>query len=119
MFAQQLTWNFNFIHSPLRDALLGNCGESVPFVVSVLWVPSALCGAQPVITGHSVASPFPFDLFARLVYFVVFVFSLLLFHQNPVDKPSAFFYSFWLFSCHESQGRFPGRSEIFRSVEFG
>jgi hypothetical protein len=26
--------------------------------------------------------PFPFDLFARLDYFVVFVFPLLLFHQN-------------------------------------
>jgi hypothetical protein len=57
-----LTWNFNFIHSPLR-ALLGNCGGSVPFVVSVLWVPSALCGARPVITGHSLSS---FSL--RLVY---------------------------------------------------
>jgi hypothetical protein len=29
---------------------------SVPFVVSVLWIPSALCGAGPVITGHSVSS---------------------------------------------------------------
>jgi hypothetical protein len=39
---------------PFR-ASLGNCGGSVPFVVSVLWVPSALCGARPVITGHSVS----------------------------------------------------------------
>jgi hypothetical protein len=37
-------------------ALLGNCGGSVPFVNSVLWVPSALYGARPVITGHSVSS---------------------------------------------------------------
>jgi hypothetical protein len=42
---------FNLIHSP-RRASLGNCGGLVPFVLSVLWAPSALCGARPVITGH-------------------------------------------------------------------
>jgi hypothetical protein len=40
--------------------------------------------------------PFPLDSFARLDFFVVIVFPLLLFHQNPVYKPSAFFFLFLL-----------------------
>jgi hypothetical protein len=47
-----LSWTFNFIHSPFRVSL-GNCGGLVTFVLSVLWVPSALCSARPGFTGHS------------------------------------------------------------------
>jgi hypothetical protein len=47
-----LTRNLNFINLPCHTSF-GNCGGSlVSIVFSVLWVPSALCGAQPGFTWH-------------------------------------------------------------------
>jgi hypothetical protein len=51
-----LSWTSDFNNLPFC-ASLGNFGVSVPFVVSVLWVPSALWGAQPVSNKHSVLIP--------------------------------------------------------------
>jgi hypothetical protein len=48
-----LTRSFNFTHL-LFFTSSGNCGGPVPFVISVLWMPSTLCCTQPCFTRHSI-----------------------------------------------------------------
>jgi hypothetical protein len=98
--------------------------------VGKLWWIGPLCSFSSLGTVSIVRCPtchywaFRFIPFPSTRLRVLFTLLFLCFHSccsteslSTSLPPS--FYSFWLFCCHGSQGRFPGRPKIFRSVEFG